>query len=49
MKIIFAHYFNSQKYKKKSIANDVNKKDAENKFYASFISYLVCLSKKIIP
>ena len=25
--------------KKKSIANDVNKKDAENKFYASFISY----------
>jgi len=28
MKIIFAHYFKSQKYKKKSIANEVNKKDA---------------------
>ncbi len=25
---IFAHYFKSQKYKKKSIANEVNKKDA---------------------
>ncbi len=24
----FAHYFKSQKYKKKSIANEVNKKDA---------------------